>query len=1001
MHHSFQGPPGGSADRSPSYRNQALSLQGPFEVPAGGAELLQQIKANPAQASLLESELRFYETYAWSLNPFLTVDATIAHLREEVIRLRTTGQDWQLREVMTNVFLLSGTLLNSLDDYLRGPAFTLPKKALRLPLAHLAQKGLKAFERSTRVHRCLRYARINRWKREWQAAFEEFLQLFVREDLPEPRAIADVADRLTSRLTLVLPAELRNKHIRIPSAFRKQDLTPFDGLALGRKFVSRFPDRQQPILIAGLRTAGAYLAPLLRAFLEFQGYRRVRVITVRPRAGLAAWERAELRRCARAQYLLAVVDEAPLSCSTIGLGVELMRRAGFQSKKIVIMFPVRLAGRDWRAQPHAAALLGELVVCLEPEEWHKERLLARETVEVHLREYFLRRNYVTATVVEDAVADKLNARFLEASTASQRCRLKRIFALLLEMQDGRTETLFVLAKGVGYGWFGYSGFLTGSRLSGFVPPLLGLRDGILYSEWLPQAAPAEACEPERSYRIKRTAEYVAARVLHLGLAVDAMPSLGLDSQHEGYRVLTNALCGAYGSRLAARLVRGQIRRQLARLPSPFPTLIDGKMSPSEWVANRSELLKTDFEHHGFGKDELNVTDPAYDLADAILQLELSASEEEELVRCYVEQTGDAGIPDRLFFGKLLAGIWSMESSLAGALGKPQPGCDVASYNVLYIRAWNFLTRMTARFCGDLCHRSRTVSWHSPLVVMDIDGVLDRRIFGFPTTTAAGIKALRYLHDHGFAIAVDTARSVGEVRDYCSAYGFAGGVAEYGSCIIDAVANREKRIVGSEALEQLDRVREALRTIPGVFVNEGYRYSIRAYTYNRKGMTPLPESMVPEIMYRLSLRQLRCHQTSIDTTVLSNEVDKGRGLAAMLEWVGLSELETIAIGDSEPDLAMFLVASQCFAPGKIGCSDLVRALGGRIARHPNQRGLLTIARWLAQSKGPGVRDRSNIRLECGDHHDLFLRLLEVADGRPSSLLLRALLNPIAFQVFAQS
>ena len=29
-------------------------------------------------------------------------------------------------------------------------------------------------------------------------------------------------------------------------------------------------------------------------------------------------------------------------------------------------------------------------------------------------------------------------------------------------------------------------------------------------------------------------------------------------------------------------------------------------------------------------------------------------------------------------------------------------------------------------------------WRSPLVVMDIDGVLDKQIFGFPSTTAAGV-----------------------------------------------------------------------------------------------------------------------------------------------------------------------------------------------------------------------------------------------------------------------
>ena len=36
-------------------------------------------------------------------------------------------------------------------------------------------------------------------------------------------------------------------------------------LALGRKFVEAFPDRQQRVLVAGPRTSGSYFAPLLRA----------------------------------------------------------------------------------------------------------------------------------------------------------------------------------------------------------------------------------------------------------------------------------------------------------------------------------------------------------------------------------------------------------------------------------------------------------------------------------------------------------------------------------------------------------------------------------------------------------------------------------------------------------------------------------------------------------------------------------------------------------------
>src|SRR5206468_4173960 len=101
------------------------------------------------------------------------------------------------------------------------------------------------------------------------------------------------------------------------------------------------------------------------------------------------------------------------------------------------------------------------------------------------------------------------------------------------------------------------------------------------------------------------------------------------------------------------------------------------------------------------------------------------------------------------------------------------------FNQQYVEAINFLTAHTMRHCAGFCQRPETVRWRSPLVVMDIDGVLDKQIFGFPSTTAAGVRAVSLLHAHDVAVAVNTARTPSEVKEYCSAYGFVGGVADYG------------------------------------------------------------------------------------------------------------------------------------------------------------------------------------------------------------------------------
>ena len=75
----------------------------------------------PAPSTVLPEELDFYESYAWCLNPHLTVREAIGHLREEIHRLAVVPRGWQTGEVATNVVLLSSGLLNCVDEYLRGP----------------------------------------------------------------------------------------------------------------------------------------------------------------------------------------------------------------------------------------------------------------------------------------------------------------------------------------------------------------------------------------------------------------------------------------------------------------------------------------------------------------------------------------------------------------------------------------------------------------------------------------------------------------------------------------------------------------------------------------------------------------------------------------------------------------------------------------------------------------------------------------------------------------
>jgi hydroxymethylpyrimidine pyrophosphatase-like HAD family hydrolase/hypoxanthine phosphoribosyltransferase len=765
----------------------------------------------------------------------------------------------------------------------------------------------------------------------------------------------------------------------------------------------------------GVRTGGTYFAAMLRPFLKAEGYSRLSSLTVQPNKGPGRWERQKLKRYVEQEYTILIVDDPPSTGATLGLAFNIARQAGFDLGKIRVLAPTHRARRYW-----LKPLPSHLVVTLEPDQWRKHQLLAPKVVEERLTEYFRRQGFAEIRLVDSRHADELNTRLQDIAPSVRGSRLKRIYEVRLRRARGQMETRYILAKSVGWGWLGYHAFLAGHRLSAFVPPVLGLRDGILYMEWLPQSSLADNAVVERDSWIETSASYVAARAGSLHLQSNRPPHEALQQHENGLRLLVKVLSKAYGRFATDIVMWSRLRQRLCQRPCPCPTLVDGRMERAEWIVGSHGLLKTDYEHHGMGKAELNVVDPAYDLAQTILSLALSPLEEGRLIQRYIEESGDSDIERRLFMNKLLAGTWAMASAQEALFGEPQMSDRQQELHQRFMSAWNFLTVHTARFCGNYCRSPERPCWHSPLVALDIDGVLDRRLFGYPCTTAAGMDALSLLTNHGFSIIVNTARSIAEVREYCQAYGLAGGVAEHGACLWDAVAQREQALISPEAKRQLDELKTHLRRVPGVFLDDRHQYSIRAFTYADKAHgllprlvasvsssnvwfaapIPLPTLVMNHFMTALRLDRLSFHHTMIDTTIVAKAVDKGTGLLALRDRVLGPEAETVAVGDSEADLPMFRVATRSFAPAQIGCARQARALGCQISQHRYQRGLLDIARALVPSGG-GQGGRRPERATAGSGcESLFLELLRAADRPNVGALVAALLDPATFRMFVR-
>lgn len=214
----------------------------------------------------------------------------VQHLRQHLRRLDDLEEGWQRAEVMTNVFLLSCAIADTVDDYMLGDRFDFSKAAAVVPAISpglwASQVLLEALQRV----REWRLDHVRKWREAWGAGIEEFLKVFVANGGPDRNSLPRVRTQLTSLLDADLPAEVQGRRPRIPAAFRSQDLTHFDILALGRGFVAAFPKRERPVLVVGLRTVGSYFAPLLRALLAVEVYRDVESVTIRPKTSLSRWK---------------------------------------------------------------------------------------------------------------------------------------------------------------------------------------------------------------------------------------------------------------------------------------------------------------------------------------------------------------------------------------------------------------------------------------------------------------------------------------------------------------------------------------------------------------------------------------------------------------------------------------------------------------------------------------------------------------------------------------
>lgn len=885
------------------------------------------------------SEREFYALYDWCLNPILSVRELYDRLREELDRFDRLEAYWQQQESLINLYLFVCAVACGVDDSLARVPWQLSAIAARFPTLRLAVAGLeRCLNTPHRLRRRLADRAVVRWRRAWDRSVDRACALLVA-GLPSAAARwAEVRAELEALMSAPLPVKPLAEKMRLPEAFRCQDFAHQDVITLGRRLGDTLPDREAPVLIVGVRTAGAYFAPLVAAVLSAEGWARVSWITVRPKLGLSRWEARQLRRLRHGRARVVLVDDYQNTGLTVRLTLGILAQHGVGPHRITLVVPRHPARPGWTLPAGARWADGVRLVTLEPSELHKASLLEASSMATRLREYWGGAEDVR--IGESSRVNVINARLCRQAGNGFQVRLKRVFEVRSgAADDGPTR---VLVKSVGWGWLGYHAYLMAARLSGSVPPLIGLRDGLLLTEWLDGEGACRTGDVG-TVLVDAVALYAARRVQRLALASD--PCFDAPRyKWTGWHELVSILRGVYGP-YVGRLKTPALRRRLRRFVSPVPTALDGRMRPEDWIETPAGIFKTDFEQHSFGGAELDVVDPAYDLAGAMCELALPEAAARRLLEVYARESGDRTISERLPLYELLYGLVTMRRAARDAAAEPSPERR-QECNRRRLGARRFLVSRMTRFQAALIG-SQPPRWSKRLFFLDLDGVFDCEALGFPHTTPSGLAALRLLRDHDFSVVLNTGRGLEDVRDYCRAYGLPGGLAEFGAVFVDAVAGRELALIDAEGGEQLARCREALEVEADVCFDPGYRHSIRAYRYRDGRTVGLEPGEVAELLERARGDRVGAILRPDETYIVQKETGKARGLAAVRRYLGCEDEPVAAIGDSQYDMELLEAADFGYAPAN--CARSVRALARRgrcrVMRQPYQRGLLAAVREL--------------------------------------------------------
>ena len=794
------------------------------------------------------------------------------------------------------------------------------------------------------------------WKRLWdlQLAFgEELAQSAADQAGGEDGArLAGRLDELLSDRAWSLSPHLLGARLRLPSCFNVLDVYPEDCFRLGARVAEGMGDVTTPTLCLGIRTSGSYMGPLVAGELRRLGLADVAYATARPRCPLLSPERRRIGAACRSGHQIIVVDDPPQTGRALAMTVQGLFRLGARPEAITCAY---IAGSrshglrgstsdaQWR-NVWAEQIAGVRLTSLEPHERQVSSLLSVEQIGATVGATESR----PRTVQRQPDAVLVCAAGEDAAplgSAASRGHQQRRFHLPVNDASGQETIRTIAAKGVGLGFFGRGAGVIAERLREWVPDVVACTHGVLIADEGLGSTEAWDAHPT----VAEVARYVAARARGLPLSAD--PSLSLNDRASGWHKLGAELSRGYHmlGPFHAERVTHRIRRVFA---PKRPAVIDAAMGEGSWLRTAdSRLRKRDFEEGPFGSNDILLFDPAYDLASATYELNLSPGQWPELLDEYQRAALERVGPARLYLYQLLCGSQALNSArimLAGMRGAAERRLSEGELRELDAStrwAEDFLTRATHTFLAQVYELGRTEPDGRRVFAVDVDGVLSDSRAGFASTTPAGAQALRCLARHGFAVVLATGRSVEQAAAWCEDLGLQAAIAEYGAAIWDVREGKATDLRSPEEATVVERVREALGAVEGVHVDPAYRYGIRAYRWARGSREALPPELVEEVVRAAGDPKLRPIVGLKQTDLVPESADKGRGLQALLDRRGWRPEVIWGVGDTADDLPLLRMARHAWAPRNARAElkrEVRRHPGGHVSGASHQLAVLQAA-----------------------------------------------------------